>query len=212
MQLFASIVQNEFQPSKDTFAQEDIYAIYDLNHQIALLPDEQKKEIVMDIHAKRLKGDNDETLKIELERAITRGKLQVADDLNDTKQELSNTRKEAKRQKNRGDNAIRALHSNIEQDVINDYKKRLARWIAIPLFGIPLTIFFVICLYNIILTHFNNEGLAVGYVINIIASISLDILYFAVFGIRKILTLIRRKSEYIKNEIDARMKKAIESY
>ena len=43
MPLFASIIQNGFQPLKDTFVQEDLYAIYEMNQQIALLPEEQKE-------------------------------------------------------------------------------------------------------------------------------------------------------------------------
>ena len=39
----------------------------------------------MEIHEKKLKGENNETLKVELERTITRGKLQILDDLSDTK-------------------------------------------------------------------------------------------------------------------------------
>lgn len=77
MPLFASIIQNGFQPLKDTFVQEDLYAIYEMNQQIALLPEEQKKVIVQEINSKRLKGESEDKLKVELERAITRGKLQV---------------------------------------------------------------------------------------------------------------------------------------
>lgn len=209
MQLFASIIQNEFQPSKETFAQEDLYAIYDLNHQIALLPDEQKKEIVMGIHAKRLKGENDETLKVELERAITRGKLQISDDLNDTKQKLYNTQQEAKRQQKRGDDATRALRLKIQKEVKSDYRKQIYFWILVPFLGIPAVVFVIIGLYNFILKYFDNSGLSIGFVINIIASIVLEFVYFIIYGIKKIRSIVKRKSLYIREEIERRINEAL---
>ena len=82
---------------KKLLHKKTFYAIYDLNHQIALLPDEQKKEIVRTIHSKRMKGEKDDLLKLELERAITKGKLQISDDLDETKLELSNTKKRSEK-------------------------------------------------------------------------------------------------------------------
>ncbi len=209
MQLFASIIQNEFQPSKVAFAQEDIYAIYDLNHQIALLSDEQKKEIVMDIHAKKLKGENDESLKIELERAITRGKLQITDDLNNTRKELSDTKKEVSRQKNRGDKATHALYLQIEKSVKSDYRIKLWSWILVPLFGIPLVVFILLKLFNYISLYFDDSGQSIGFIINIIAGISLDLIYFMTYGIRKVISIAREKPTFIEKEIESRMENAL---
>lgn len=125
MPLFASIIQNGLQPPKDTFKQEDLYAIYELNQQIALLPDDIKKDIVFDINAKRLKGISEEDLKVELERAITIGKIQISNDLEETKEELAQSQKEAKMQKVRGDEATRALRITIENQVKKDFRSKV---------------------------------------------------------------------------------------
>lgn len=209
MQLFASIIQNEFQPSKETFAQEDLYAIYDLNHQIALLPDEQKKEIVRTIHSKRMKGEKDDLLKLELERAITKGKLQISDDLDETKLELSNTKKEVKRLKDEGNNATRALRSQIERKVIKDYRKKLLCHIFIPFLGIPIVVLILFHIYSYILLNFDNGGQSKSFIISIIAGVVLDLIYYVFFGIKKICSIIKGKSLYVKEETEKRIEQTL---
>lgn len=209
MQLFASIIQNELQPSKETFAQEDLYAIYDLNHQIALLPDEQKETIVMEIHEKKLKGENNETLKVELERAITRGKLQISDDLSDTKKELYNTQKEAERQQKRGDDATRALRSKIQNEIKSDYQKKICYWIIVPFLGIPTAVFVILWICNFIWLNFDNSGQSIGFIVNIIASIVCELLYFILYGIKKINSIVRGKPKFFRDELEKRMNEAL---
>lgn len=209
MQLFASIIQNEFQPSKETFAQEDLYAIYDLNHQIALLPDEQKKEIVTNIHSKRMKGVKDDLLKLELERAITKGKLQISNDLDETKLELSNTKKEVKRLQDKGNNATRALRSKIEKEVEKDYRSKLLCHILIPLCVIPIAIICFIQIYNYILLNFDNGGQSISFVISIIAGLLLDLMYYAVYGVKKIISIKKGKSLFLEEETERRIEQCL---
>ncbi|MCM1531798.1 MAG: hypothetical protein NC048_04575 [Bacteroides sp.] len=208
MPLFASIIQNGFQPSKATFAQEDLYAIYDLNHQIALLPDEQKRDIVMNIHAKRLKGENEETLKIELERAITRGKLQISNDLNETQKALTATEEEVKRQKSRGDIATQALLSQIQKDVKRSYRKKLWTWILIPV-GIPLVVWGILFFLPITL-NLNVSSQLVNPIMNIITGIVPDLIYLLLGGARKIRSIFKNKNRFFEEEIEKRMEKALD--
>lgn len=209
MQLFASIIQNEFQPPKETFAQEDLYVIYDLNHQVALLPDEQKQEIVTNIHSKRMKGIKDDLLKLELERAITKGKLQISSDLDDTKIELSNTKKEVKRLQDKGDNATRALRSHIEEAVVKDYWIKLLCHILIPFLVIPIVIVVFFQIYNYIYLNFDNGGQSKSFIISIIAGAVLDLIYYALYGIKKITSIIKGKSLFLKKETEKRIKQAL---
>ena len=191
-----SIIQNELQPSKETFAQEDLYAIYDLNHQIALLPDEQKETIVMEIHEKKLKGENNETLKVELERA-------------DTKKELYNTQKEAERQQKRGDDATRALRSKIQNEIKSDYQKKICYWIIVPFLGIPTAVFVILWICNFIWLNFDNSGQSIGFIVNIIASIVCELLYFILYGIKKINSIVRGKPKFFRDELEKRMNEAL---
>lgn len=209
MSLFASIIRNGFQPQSDTYVQEDLYAIYELNQQIALLPEEQKKEIVHDIQSKRLKGESDERIKVELERAITRGKMQITDDLQDTRNELSLTKQDAQRQKNRGDLALQALESQVRKDVEKRFRKDLVKSIAIPLLGIPLLVFLIITIFNCIKQHFDGNGQSIGYVINIIVGLLLDIIYFVFHGCKSLLKKIKTKDEFILKETQKLINKAL---
>ena len=163
----------------------------------------------MSIHEKKLKGENNETLKVELERAITRGKLQISDDLNDTKKELYNTQKEAERQQKRGDDATRALHSKIQNEIKSDYQKKICYWIIVPFLGIPTAVFVILWICNFIWLNFDNSGQSIGFIINIIASIVCELLYFILYGIKKINSIVRGKPNFFRDELEKRMNEAL---
>lgn len=209
MPLFASIIQNGFQPQKDTFVQEDLYAIYEMNQQIALLPEEQKKEIVQEINSKRLKGESDDKLKVELERAITRGKLQIHDDLNNAKEQLSASKKEAQRQKDRGDYAISALKETIRQNVVTKYNWRIARIIILFLVGMAIVLFTAYMVYTFIKNNFeDNNSQSIGFAIDIVTS-SLFELALVVLGYSKVDTLFKGRKKYIEEQTEIQLAKAL---
>ena len=209
MPLFASIIRNGLQPRSNTYDQADLYAIYELNQQIALLPEEQKKEIVKEIHAKRLKGESEETIKVELERAITRGKMQVSDDLNNTRSELNLAQLEAKRQKDRGDEAIRALDNKIRNDVKNKYWSCVIWKIVLPLVVIPVVTVVMLFIYSTIRLQYDDSGQAVGFAINLIASVCLEIIYWIVRGGKDLFVFIKNKKTFIENETKKRIDEAL---
>lgn len=209
MPLFASIIQNGFQPQKDTFVQEDLYAIYEMNQQIALLPEEQKKVIVQEINSKRLKGESEDKLKVELERAITRGKLQVYDDLNDTKEQLSASKKETQRQKDRGDYAISALKETIRQNVVTKYNWRIARIIMLFLVGMVVVLFIAYMAYTFIKNNFeDSDSQSLGFLIDIVTS-SLFELALVVIGYSKVSTLFKGRKRYIEEQTEIEFDKAL---
>lgn len=211
MPLFASIIQNGFQPQKDTFVQEDLYAIYEMNQQIALLPEEQKKVIVQEINSKRLKGESEDKLKVELERAITRGKLQVHDDLNDTKEQLSASKKETQRQKDRGDYAISALKETIRQNVVTKYNWRIARIIMLFLVGMAVVLFMAYMAYTFIKNNFeDNNSQSIGFAIDLITS-SLFELALVILGYSKVNTLFKGRKKYIKEQTEIELNKALKN-
>lgn len=193
MPLFASIIQNGFQPQIDTFVQEDLFAIYEMNQQIALLPEEQKKEIVQEINAKRLKGGSDDKLKVELERAITRGKLQVHDDLNEAKKQLSASKKETQRQKDRGDITYNALRKTIEENVISKYYKRLWGRFALFIVGTIIIIGMFYFIYSWIKNNVEEtNSQSIAFIISIISSLALEFA-LAFFGYCNIKDILKSK-------------------
>lgn len=211
MPLFASIIQSGFQPQKETFVQEDLYAIYEMNQQIALLPEEQKKEIVREIHTKRLKGESDDKLKVELERAITRGKLQVHNDLNNAKEQLSASKKEAQRQKDRGDIAHGALRKTIEEKVISRYNKRLCGRFAIFIVGTIIIAGMFYYIYSWIKNNVEEtNSQSIAFVISIVTSITIEIA-LNIWGFCNIKELFKSKERYIEEQTEIELDKALNS-
>lgn len=209
MPLFASIIQNGFQPQKDTFVQEDLYAIYEMNQQIALLPEEQKKEIVQEINSKRLKGESDDKLKVELERAITRGKLQIHDDLNEAKEQLSASKKETQRQKDRGDVTYNALRKTILEKVVSKYKIRFWGRVALFVAGMVLVVIMFGLIYFWIKNNFeDSNSQSTAFIIGIVTSLALEIA-IGFWGYCNIKELFKSKNKYIKEQTEIELEKAL---
>lgn len=209
MPLFASIIQNGFQPQKDTFVQEDLYAIYEMNQQIALLPEEQKKAIVQEINSKRLKGESDDKLKIELERAITRGKLQIHDDLNEAKEQLSASKKETQRQKDRGDYAISALKETIRRNVATKYNWRIVGLIILFLFCMAVVLFIGYTAYTFIKNNFeDNDRQSIGFLIDLATSSIFELGIF-ILGYSKVNTLFKGRKRYIEEQTKIELEEAL---
>lgn len=209
MPLFASIIQNGFQPQKDTFVQEDLYAIYEMNQQIALLPEGQKKEIVQEINSKRLKGETDDKLKVELERAITRGKLQIHDDLNEAKEQLSASKKETQRQKDRGDVTYNALRKTIEEKVVSRYNKRLCGRIALFIVGAIIIFGMFYFIYSWIKNNVEEtNSQSIAFVISIVTSIAFEIA-LSIWGYCNIKELFQSKKRYIEEQTKIELEKVL---
>ena len=211
MPLFASRIQNGFQPLKDTFVQEDLYAIYEMNQQIALLPEEQKKVIVQEINSKRLKGESEDKLKVELERAITRGKLQVHDDLNEAKEQLSASKKETQRQKNRGDATYKVLRKTIETQVISKYRKRFWGRIALFIGGIISIGVMFFLIYSWIKNNFEDtNSQSIAFLISIVTSLAIE-LALGFFGFFNVKGIFKNKKKYIREQTEIELNKALEN-
>lgn len=107
--LFANIVRSGLTPDKDTFRQEEIYNLYDMDEQVAQLPSDKVKEIVLEMHELILKGTDEKKLSRELKAKITKGKIKVVSDLDETKHALNFSERERERQENAKNQAIGAL-------------------------------------------------------------------------------------------------------
>lgn len=75
--------------------------------------------------------------------------------------------------------------------------------------GIPITIFVILCIYNFICLNFDNSGQSIGFIINIIASIVCELLYFTLYGIKKINSIVRGKPNFFRDELEKRMNEAL---
>lgn len=122
--LFANIVRAGLTPDKDTFRQEELYNLYDMDEQVAQLPSDKVKEIVMEMHELILKGTDEKSLNRELKSKITKGKIKVVSDLDDTRHALNLSERERMRQESAKNQAIEVLRQTLAEDYGREYDKR----------------------------------------------------------------------------------------
>ena len=135
--------------------------------------------------------------------------MQVSDDLNNTRSELNLAQLEAKRQKVRGDEAIRALDNKIRDDVKNKYWSCVIWKIVLPLVVIPVVTVVMLFIYSTIRLQYDDSGQAVGFAINLIASVCLEIIYWIVRGGKDLFVFIKNKKAFIENETKKRIDEAL---
>lgn len=171
--LFANIIRSGLIPNKDTFKQEELYSLYDIDEQIAQLPKEEVEEIVMDMHEMILKGTSDKELERELKSKITKGKIKVVSDLDSTKQALSLSEKNLKRQEEQNHNLADALRRNIKKSESEKYDKETLRIKKKYQIKYPLVIF-MISVIAFIFAFFNTDtvgsflSFGIGFVVNVV--------------------------------------------
>ena len=73
-----------------------------------------------------------------------------------------------------------------------------------------LAVFVIFWIYDFIRLWFDNSGQSIGFIVNIIASIVLELLYFILYGIKKIISIVRGKPSFFRDELKKRMDKALE--
>ena len=172
--LFANIVRSGLIPNKDTFKQEELYSLYDMDEQVAQLPKEEVEEIVMDMHEMILKGTGDKELERELKSKITKGKIKVVSDLDSTKQALSLSEKNLKRQEEQNQNLSDALRRNIwnsetqkyDEETVQIKKKYQKRY--------PFVVF-LISVIAFIFAFFNTD--TVGSFLSFVISLLVNVIY-----------------------------------
>ena len=170
--LFANIVRSGLIPNKDTFKQEELYSLYDIDEQVAQLPKEEVEEIVMDMHEMILKGTGDKELERELKSKITKGKIKVVSDLDSTKQALSLSEKNLKRQEEQ--NLSDALRRNIWNSESEKYDKETAKIKKKYRIKYPFVVFMISAI-AFIFAFFNTD--AVGSFLSFIIGLVVNIVY-----------------------------------
>lgn len=171
--LFANIVRSGLIPNKDTFKQEELYSLYDMDEQVAQLPKEEVEKIVKDMHEMILKGTGEKELQRELKSKITKGKIKVVSDLDSTKQALSLSEKNLKRQEEQNHNLADALRRNIKKSESEKYDKETLRIKKKYQIKYPLVIF-MISVIAFIFAFFNTNtvgsflSFGIGLVVNVV--------------------------------------------
>lgn len=96
-----------------------------------------------DMHEMILKGTGEKELQRELKSKITKGKIKVVSDLDSTKQALSLSEKNLKRQEEQNHNLADALRRNIKKSESEKYDKETLRIKKKYQIKYPLVIFMI---------------------------------------------------------------------
>ena len=208
--LFASMVRNGLTPNRDTFKVADLSLMLEKNEQIAQLPSEDTIRIAKDVHRKRLLGEAEDKIALEMTREIQGAKMQIVDDLQETKSKLSLEQQEKGRYKDSANKSTNALRETIKTGVEKEYRgkilnKKLSFYLGSPLIIILITIL------GLYLYNSNIEGS--GFWSYIIA-IGVDILTYALLiilgGLPKIRQLKKDKEKWVNDETEKRLMDKLE--
>ena len=170
--LFANIIRMGLIPSKDTFSQEELYQLSQMNDRISTLPPDQICDIALQIHRLMLNGESESDVRRELGNLITRGELQVKDEIKDLKGTISVQGEEKKRLIGNLEIAQNAVRKQVEDEYDRSTRRRvLVWWISIVAF-VCLVSSITLC----IIRHNSTEGdllteFIVGIVVSIIVSV-----------------------------------------
>lgn len=200
--LFANIIRLGLTPRKDTFNQEELYQLSQMNDRISNLPPELVCDIAWQMHKKRLSGESDSDLRRELNVLVTRGEIQVKDEISDMKGQLN----VQGREKQRLNDELQIARNAVRKQVEVEYDKGTRRqvtwwWIGIVAFVIVLA---VVSLY--VIYHNQQEGsMLSAYVISVVSGLFVSA-GGGLFAQRKVLNIRRKKRENsITEEVNHRL-------
>lgn len=208
--LFANIVRSGLIPNKNTFKQEELYFLYDIDEQVAHLPKEEVEEIVMDMHEMILKGTGDKELERELKSKITKGKIKVVSDLDSTKQALSLSEKNLKRQEEQNQNLSDALRRNIWNSEAQKYDEETVQIKKKYQISYPFVVF-LISVIAFIFAFFNTD--TVGSFLSFVISLLVNVIYNWYCRVKvlkdKINDRLAKRESVISRSVTERMNKEI---
>ena len=208
--LFANIVRSGLIPNKNTFKQEELYFLYDIDEQVAQLPKEEVEEIVMDMHEMILKGTGDKELERELKSKITKGKIKVVSDLDSTKQALSLSEKNLKRQEEQNQNLSDALRRNIWNSETQKYDEETVQIKKKYQISYPFVVF-LISVIAFIIAFFNTD--TVGSFLSFVISLLVNVIYNWYCRVKvlkdKINDRLAKRESVISRAVTERMNKEI---
>lgn len=201
--LFANIVRAGLIPDKDTFRQEELYNLYDMDEQVAQLPSDKIKDIVMEMHELLLKGTDEKVLSRELKSKITKGKIKVVSDLNDTRHALSFSERERERQEREKNLAINALKETLTEEIGKKYDKETNKLVLKYRFCYP-GICILVSLLIVMLFVFNTN--AVGSFLSFVISLGVNFVFGWYCNVKllkkEVVARNRKKGSVVAQKVD----------
>ena len=204
--LFANIIRTGMAPYKNTFKQEELYDLFDMDNQIAQLHEEEVESIVEQMHDLMLQGTSEKELTRTLKSLVTKGKIKTVSDLDSTKEELMLVRKQAARSKQEADQIKKAVYNKYKTEEVEKYDKDTAKLklkykLLIPLLVIAVSFVFMIVAYIKLGSDSLLISIVSGVVVDIISSWITNILLLP----QKIKDRDRSRDTSIDNAVRSKM-------
>lgn len=201
--LFANIVRAGLIPDKNTFRQEELYDLYDMDEQVAQLPSDKIKDIVLEMHELLLKGTDEKVLSRELKSKITKGKIKVVSDLNDTRHALSFSERERERQEREKNLAINALKETLTEEIGKKYDKETNKLVLKYRFCYP-GICILVSLLIVMLFVFNTN--TVGSFLSFVISLGVNFVFGWYCNVKllkkEVVARNRKKGSVVAQKVD----------
>lgn len=205
--LFASMVRNGLTPNRDTFKVADLSLMLEKNEQIAQLPSEDTIRIAKDVHRKRLLGEAEDKIALEMTREIQGVKMQIVDDLQETKSKLSLEQQEKGRYKESAYKSTNALRRKFKAEAEKEYDKKIRNKMLLFYGGFPLILIIITALgfylYNSNVEY--NSGF-LSYAIAILVNILTNVLIITFGGLPRIRQLKKGKASWVEEVVEKKLR------
>lgn len=204
--LFANIIRFNLFPAKDTFKVTDLSKLLETELQIAQLPKDEIIEIAKDVHRNRTLGLPDEKISLELARKFQGAKLNIVDDLDETRQKLSLTEIEKERHKKESNTLKEALKKQIRIDENESFvsinrRNNLIYFVLLP---VAVTILTLIGIHFINNTEQSTQ--LASYIIGLAGNVGFWLLTSFIFTKKRLKKSKESRKILIEDKVEQRVK------
>jgi hypothetical protein len=206
--LFSTIIKQDLYPEKDTYKVTDLSRMLDIEMSIEQFPVSKIKQIAIKTHKNYCNGLSEEQIALELCRDIQGAKIEIVDELTETKLKLQGETENRNREEKKNIAATSALRQEYMKTCVKEYDKqrfndKLIGYLAFPL--LLTALIFIGFLYGM-QYQFKDVSL---YIFTIVPSLIINL----ITGIKITKPFLSKRSAYYKlvmeKKVDEMVKQAI---
>lgn len=129
--IFANIIRNKVFPSNGVFQIEDLNRMYEVESQIAEMPDSEIKSLAHEVNKMRMQGEKDGKIALAIQRGIQRYKLGLHDEVREIRDRNSFAERQLDQKTTEADKLRSELFSRERRGLVNKYKRERRRTIVL---------------------------------------------------------------------------------
>lgn len=203
--LFANIIRMELIPHKDTFDQAELYQLSQMNTRISSLPSDQVSRIALQMHRHLMNGMAEQDLSRELNKLVTKGELEVKDEIRDIKNELTSRNRDNQYLSDALKVAEGAVRVQVENDYDRETKGKVKRWWI----GIVLSAIFIGSVIGyLVCKNVGNSTIVASIIVGVLSSAIVSLIGGFIAQRRVISDRKEKRERFIDEEVVRRLKKS----